>query len=78
MTLSLAGAEVHLLGTAHVSRASVAQVRALLTDASGDTPPFDAVAVELCPSRFESLTDPDRLNRMDLFAVVREQRVYVV
>ncbi len=71
------GAQLHLLGTAHVSRASVAQVRALLTGGD-DTPGFDAVAVELCPSRFESLTDPDRLNRMDLFAVVREQRVYVV
>ncbi len=71
--------EFHLLGTAHVSRASVEQVRALLTaggDGSGSG--FDAVAVELCPNRFESVTDPDRLHRMDLFAVIRERRVYVV
>lgn len=73
----LHGAEIQLLGTAHVSRASEAQVRKLLAGA-GSGVGFDAVAVELCPSRFESLTDPDRLNRMDLFAVVREQRVYVV
>jgi pheromone shutdown-related protein TraB len=81
-TVRVNGASVHLLGTAHVSRASVAQVRALLAPPadSGDAeaPGFDAVAVELCPSRFESLTDPDRLHRMDLFAVIREQRVYVV
>jgi pheromone shutdown-related protein TraB len=72
------GASVHLLGTAHVSRASVAHVRALLAPTAGADEGFDAVAVELCPSRFDSLSDPDRLNRMDLFAVIREQRVYVV
>ncbi|MCG6943396.1 MAG: TraB/GumN family protein [Thiohalocapsa sp.] len=78
MSVRVNGAEVYLLGTAHVSRASVAQVRALLAPADDGARGFDAVAVELCPGRFESLTDPDRLNRMDLFAVIREQRVYVV
>lgn len=73
----LGDAELHLLGTAHVSRASVEQVRALLTQGEGGAA-FDAVAVELCPSRFDSVTDPDRLHRMDLFAVIRERRVYVV
>lgn len=77
-TVQVGVAEVRLLGTAHVSHASVAEVRALLGGGNGQEPAFDAVAVELCESRFESLTDPDRLNRMDLFAVVREQRVYVV
>ena len=77
-TVLVNGAEVYLLGTAHVSRASVARVQALLTPAADGNPDFDAVAVELCPSRFESLMDPDRLHRMDLFAVIREQRVYVV
>jgi len=56
----------------------VAQVQALLAPGDGGKPDFDAVAVELCSSRFESLSDPERLNRMDLFAVIREQRVYVV
>ena len=78
LSVRVNGAEVYLLGTAHVSRASVAQVRALLAPADDGARGFDAVAVELCPGRFESLTDPDRLNRMDLFAVIREQRVYVV
>jgi pheromone shutdown-related protein TraB len=77
-TLRLDDAELHLLGTAHVSRASVAEVQALLSPAQDGAAAFDAVAVELCPSRFESLSDPDRLHRMDLFAVIREQRVYVV
>ena len=40
-----------LLGTAHVSRASADEVRELVE--SGD---FDAVAIELCESRHQSLT----------------------
>jgi len=62
-----------LLGTAHVSRASAEQVRRLIQ--SGD---FDAVAVELCRSRFRSLTDPKSLSRMDLFSVIRQNQVYMV
>ncbi len=77
-TVAVGDAEAYLLGTAHVSRASVTQVRALLAPGDDGTASFDAVAVELCASRFESLSDPDRLNRMDLFAVIRQQRVYVV
>ena len=40
------GSKVTLLGTAHVSRVSAEKVEALLE--SGQ---YDAVAVELCPSR---------------------------
>jgi pheromone shutdown-related protein TraB len=77
--IAVDGADILLLGTAHVSRASVEQVHNLLTaDGDGADARFDAVAVELCASRFEALSDPDRLHRMDLFAVIREQRVYVV
>jgi pheromone shutdown-related protein TraB len=64
---------VTLLGTAHVSRVSAEKVRELL--GTGD---YDAVAVELCPSRFNALVDPDALARMDLFAVIRGGRAYMV
>ncbi len=43
---------ITLLGTAHVSKASADQVRELLN--SGD---YDAVAVELCPSRYNAIMD---------------------
>ena len=46
--------EYVLLGTAHVSRASADAVRAILERES-----FDAVAVELCESRFRSLRNPE-------------------
>ncbi len=71
--LQVGATRVTLLGTAHVSRASADQVRLLLA-----TEPFDAVAVELCPSRYQALLDPDALARMDLFGVIRQGRVAMV
>ena len=64
---------ITLLGTAHVSRASAEQVGRLL--ANGE---YDAVAVELCPSRYNALIDPDALARMDLFRVIREGKASMV
>ncbi len=64
---------ITLLGTAHVSRASADKVRELLT--SGE---YDAVAVELCPSRHSAIIDPDALARMDLFQVIRQGKVPMV
>ncbi|MCU7795532.1 MAG: TraB/GumN family protein [Candidatus Thiodiazotropha sp. (ex Myrtea spinifera)] len=64
---------VTLLGTAHVSRVSAEKVRELLS--TGD---YDAVAVELCPSRYNALINPDDLAKMDLLKVVKERRVAMV
>ncbi len=71
--LELADGRITLLGTAHVSRASADKVRELL--ARGD---FDAVAVELCASRYQALIDPDALSRIDLFEVVRQSKATLV
>lgn len=65
--------EFTLLGTAHVSRASMEAAQAMA--ASGD---YDAVAVELCPSRHHTLMNPDALARMDLFQVFRQGKVSMV
>lgn len=67
------GSKVTLLGTAHVSRVSAEKVEALLE--SGQ---YDAVAVELCPSRYHAILDPDALARMDLFKVIREGKASMV
>ena len=61
------GVHYTLLGTAHVSRASVEAVRAAV--ASGA---FDTVAVELDAGRLLSLTDPNTLAKLDLVKVIRE------
>lgn len=71
--IAVADVRLTLLGTAHVSRASEEEVRALLQ--SGE---YDAVAVELCRSRFSALMDPKSLSEMDLFSVIRQRRVYMV
>ena len=71
--MTLDDVQITLLGTAHVSRISAEQVQCAIQ--SGD---YDAVAVELCRSRFNSLTDPRALAQMDLFSVIRQNRVAMV
>ncbi|MFT4257730.1 MAG: TraB/GumN family protein [Pseudoxanthomonas sp.] len=61
------GVRYTLLGTAHVSQASVDAVRGAV--ASGA---FDTIAVELDAGRLQSLTEPDTLAKLDLVKVIRE------
>lgn len=60
------GVRYTLLGTAHVSQASVEAVRDAVQSGA-----FDAVAVELDPQRLQAMTDPDSLAKMDLVQVIR-------
>lgn len=60
------GVRYTLLGTAHVSQASVEAVRDAVQSGA-----FDAVAVELDPQRLQAMTDPDALAKMDLVQVIR-------
>lgn len=64
------GIRYTLLGTAHVSSASVEAVRKAV-----DSGRFDAVAVELDAQRLQALTDPEALSRLDLVQVIRKGRV---
>ncbi len=73
VTVEVAGGTVTVLGTAHVSKASAEKVRDLL--GSGD---YDAVGVELCPSRYNAIINPDALAKMDLLQVLREGKVPMV
>lgn len=61
------GVDYALLGTAHVSRTSAEAVKRLLE--SGH---YDAVAVELCPSRYHALTQQEAWRDLDLFAILRQ------
>lgn len=71
--LAINDCNITLLGTAHVSKASADAVETLL---SSDE--FDAVAIELCPSRYNALIDPDSLARMDLFNVIKSGKAAMV
>lgn len=64
------GVHYTLLGTAHVSRASVDAVRAAI-----DSNRFDAIAVELDAQRLKALTQPDAMAELDLVKVIRERKV---
>lgn len=67
------GVRYTLLGTAHVSQASVDAVRGLVTSTR-----FDTIAVELDNQRARALTEQDALHEMDLFAIVRSGKVGMV
>ncbi len=64
------GVRYTLLGTAHVSKASIDAVRAAI-----DSGRFDAVAVELDEQRHKALTEPDALAQLDLVKVIRERKI---
>jgi pheromone shutdown-related protein TraB len=67
------GVEYTLLGTAHVSRASVAAVRELI-----ETEDFDAIAVELCDTRYQALRDREAWRNLDLLQVIRQGKAGMV
>ena len=64
------GVRYTLLGTAHVSKASVDAVVVAIAEGN-----YDAVAVELDAQRLQALNDPDALAKLDLVKVIREGKV---
>ncbi len=61
------GRTIWLVGTAHVSQKSVEDVERVIHEVQPDT-----VCVELCQSRYNALTDPDRWKKLDIFKVFKE------
>lgn len=67
--VELDGRTFYLLGTAHVSQASVDLVHDTLHQLKPDS-----VAVELCHSRYLTLRDPERWKNTDIVAVIKQGR----
>lgn len=67
--LSHEGTTFYLIGTAHVSAASVAEVKTVIADLAPDV-----VAVELCKPRYDALTQESAFRNLDVFKVIREGR----
>lgn len=65
--------EILLVGTAHVSKESAELVSQVIHDRKPET-----VCIELCSSRYLSLTQKDRWRDMDLFKVIREKKAFVL
>lgn len=66
-TLEHDGVTYYLLGTAHVSAQSVAEVRSVIAQVKPDV-----VAVELCKPRYEALSQERTFRDLDIFKVIRE------
>lgn len=71
--VDLADHQLTLLGTAHVSQASADEVRELIRSGV-----FDAVAIELCTSRHQSLVHPNAMAKLDLFQVLKQGKAGMV
>ena len=71
--LELDGRHLTLVGTAHISRSSVEEVKQIIDEQKPDT-----VCVELCGSRYESLKKRDNWQEMDILKVVKEQKTFLL
>jgi len=67
--LEHAGTTYHLIGTAHVSKASIDEVRAAIATLSPDV-----VCVELCQTRLDSLEGKRTLRDVKVLSALREGR----
>ncbi len=72
-TIQIDDRRITILGTAHVSKISAEKVRELI--ASGT---YDAIAIELCPSRHNAIVNPDAMAKMDLFQVIKNGQASMV
>lgn len=68
--VSTANAEITILGTAHVSQQSVADVEAAVRAVKPQ-----AICIELCQPRYDALRDPDRWRRLDLAKLIKDKKI---
>ena len=71
--LSTEDREIILVGTAHVSTESADLVERVIEEEKPDT-----VAVELCQSRYQAMTDKNRWQETDLIKVIKEKKAFLL
>lgn len=73
INLNLAGREIILIGTAHISRESVDEVReVILRDRPG------MVCIELDSGRYSTMTEKDSWTKLDIIKVIREGKGFLL
>jgi pheromone shutdown-related protein TraB len=73
LNLSLAGREIILVGTAHISRESIDEVReVILRESPG------MVCIELDSGRYSSMTQKDTWAKLDIIKVIREGKGFLL
>jgi pheromone shutdown-related protein TraB len=65
--------EIILIGTAHVSKESAELVKATI---ESEKP--DAVCIELCESRYQSIRRKDRWQNMNIIKVIKEKKTFLL
>ncbi|MBN2706965.1 MAG: TraB/GumN family protein [Deltaproteobacteria bacterium] len=71
--LTVAGKDIYLVGTAHVSAKSVTEVETTIRTVAPDT-----VAVELCPPRHQAMTRKEHWQQMDIIKVIKEKKALLL
>ncbi len=67
--ISVNGKTIFLVGTAHVSKESVEDVRKTVELVNPDT-----ICVELCESRYNTIVKGDSWKKMDIFKIIKEKK----
>lgn len=65
--------EIYLVGTAHISKHSAELASRII-----ETVQPDAVAIELCKARYESLKDPESWKKTDIIKVLKDGKAAVL
>ena len=71
--ISIDNKDIFLIGTAHISRTSAETVKKFITEEKPD-----AVCIELCPSRFQSITNPEKWKNMDIIAIIKQKKALLL
>ncbi len=71
--ISLDDRQIYIVGTAHVSKESVEDVRTTIERIQPDI-----VCVELCKARHQALTQRDIWKKMDIFKVIKEKKSFLL
>jgi len=62
--------EIHLIGTAHVSKDSKILVKEILTEIKPDT-----VCIELDKKRYDNLNNPDKFKNQNITSIIKQKQV---
>jgi pheromone shutdown-related protein TraB len=71
--IEMDGRSFYIVGTAHVSKSSADLVEKTIRERKPDT-----VCLELCDSRYETLSNPERWKQTDIYSVIKSGRAYVL
>ncbi len=65
--------DVYIVGTAHISKESVEDVRTTIQTLKPDT-----VCIELCQGRYDALTQKDAWQKMNIFKIIRQKKAVLL